>query len=126
MRLPVAVAVLMSLVAGASAQAQESRVAWPRGFRAPSSRAQLAQCHFTALTRRLALDSQQVTVVRLAIAQSIDTTTPRPRNRLEWEARSRVRDSVIMSVLRNRSDSLRFTENGRTEMNWFYSGACNG
>ena len=105
----------------------QSKDSWPRGFKAPASRGQLAQCHYKALTRRLVVDSTQATVIRNAIEVSIDTTGgAKSRNRRVWDARVAVRDSVILGVLRSKADSARFVQNSRSEMDWFYSGACNG
>jgi hypothetical protein len=120
-----ALLMVLPLTVSTSLAAQD-RKDIPRGFIAPASRVQLAQCHFFALTRRLTLDSSQVLLFKEAIAVSIGDAGRRSQSRAAGEARKKVRDSVLLGVVRSASDSSRLRGNIASERNWFYSGACNG
>lgn len=95
------------------------------GYRPAESRAQLLDCHFRALTRRIALDSAQTAEARHIIDVFRRLPSPRARSP-EWTVRQAVRDSSLLSLLRQAADSSQYRRNVESERAWFQAGNCNG
>lgn len=103
---------------GGSIQAQTY---WP-----PRDRAHLFECQTTVLTRRMALDSEQMALIHQAIEVFYDTDSAKVRTSAEARRRRTVRDSTIRTILRTKEDSAAFKRNVDGEQQWWSSGACNG